>query len=137
MAGSKNKQISFVAATEEVAEWEDRAERQDLSRSEWARQKIRAGMRLWEANGGFNHDEFDQLLQGGESKTGESRGDGSAESQIKQLIKRNLSVTEPVGQSELEAVMIDVMNDALYDLQQKDEIEHIPGEGYRQLTSDE
>lgn len=137
MAGSKNKQISFVTAAEEVAEWEDRAERQDLSRSEWARQKIRTGMRLWEADGSFNHDEFDQLLEGGQSKTRGDRDDGSVESQIKQLIERNLSVTEPVGQEELEAVMIDVMNDALYDLQQNDEIEHIPGEGYRQRTSDE
>ena len=137
MAGSNNKQISFVAAAEEVTEWEHRAEQQDLSRSEWARQKIRAGMRLWDASGIFNHDEFDQLFQEDQVDTHTNRGSDSAESQIEELIKRNLSVTDPVAQGELQEVMIEVMNDALYELQQEGEIEHVPGDGYRQLTKNE
>lgn len=137
MAGANQKQISFVAAVEEVTEWERRAEQQELSRSEWVRQKIRAGMQLWDATGDFNHEQFDQVFQEGQTDTSGTHGGNSAESQVRELLIRNLSVTEPISQEELQEVMIEVMNDALYDLQQKGDVEHVPGEGYRQLTNNE
>jgi hypothetical protein len=137
MTETNDKQISFVAAAEEVEEWDRRADQQDLSRSEWARQKIRTGMRLWDATGDFKHAQFDQLLKDGQASTSETRDGISGESQVKELIKRNLSTTDPIPQAELQDVLIDVMNDALYELQQEGEIEHVPGDGYRQLTNHE
>lgn len=137
MTNSNIKQISFTAPTEEVEEWEERADHQDLSRSAWARQRIRTGMRLWDATGDFNQDQFEQVFQGEQNSTTASSSGDSAKSQVKELIKRNLSVTEPVAQAELKDVIIEVMNEALYELQQDREVEHVPGEGYRQLRNNE
>lgn len=137
MASSSQKPVSFTAPVGEVDEWEKQAEKQDLSRSEWVRQRIRAGMRLWDSEGDFNPEELDRVLQTKQNSASGSSTGNSAESQVRDLIMRNLSVTEPIEVEELQEIVIDVMNGALYDLQQESQVEHVPGEGYRQLKNDD
>lgn len=135
MVQKSQKPVSFTAPAEEVTEWDDLSNQQGLSRSEWLRQRVRAGARLWNSAGDFNNERFEQIFE--ESQGTTRSQDGIESTPVTELIKRNLSTTEPVSESELEALVSEMMYDALHDLQEEGEIKHIPGKGYKRRPTDD
>jgi len=131
MTSRSQAPVSFTAPADEVEEWDQRADQQGLSRSEWLRQRVRAGTRLWSATGDFNHETLDALFE-----ATDTQNDADA-TQLAALLERNLSTTTTVPESELEEIVSDLMYDTLHDLQEAGKIKHVPGRGYKLATDDD
>lgn len=131
MTSRSQAPVSFTAPADEVENWDQRADQQGLSRSEWLRQRVRAGTRFWSATGDFNHETLDALFE-----ATDAQNDADA-TQLAALLERNLSTTTTVPESELEEIVSDLMYDTLHDLQEAGKIKHIPGQGYKLATDDD
>lgn len=131
MASHSQAPVSFTAPAEEVEEWGRRADQQGLSRSEWMRQQVRAGMRLWSATGDFNHDSLEALFEAAGTRSGTSTPSTANSTQLAALLEKNLSTTTTVPESELEEIVSELMYETLQDLQEAEKIKHVPGEGYK------
>lgn len=137
MTSRSQAPVSFTAPADEVEEWDQRAEQQGLSRSEWLRQRIRAGHRLWSATGDFNHETLNALFEATDTQASTDTQSDTDATQLAALLEQNLSTTTTVPESDLEDIVSDLMYDTLHDLQEAGKIKHVPGRGYKLATDDE
>lgn len=132
--------IAVSVSEEEKEEYESRADLHGIPTSRWVRRCIRVATRLWDADGGFNRDTLDawyEQIEGfelPESTSSTSQGRSPTTYEIHRLIVRELATAEPTQIDEIqELVTQEVVNSALYELQQEGEVEHVPGRGYKKL----
>lgn len=110
------------------------------SRSQFVRERLRAGVMLWEASGGFDTELLDrpfddQQNASEDSLTDHDRSDALAE--VRHSICRKLSTSDPTSIQELEAAIVrDLVADALYDLQQQGRVENVPTKGYTKVADE-
>lgn len=129
--------ISVIISEEEKKEYDKRAEARDLNTSQWVRRCIRTSTQLWDTDGGFDRATFkawfeqieDVDLPDNDSSQGQTR---SIDTEIHRLVLRELSTTEPTDLKEIQELVTEqIVRDALYELQQEQKIENIPGKGYQ------
>lgn len=101
------------------------------SRSEWLRWRLRTGVQLWDCTGRIDIESVDELVEeGGQNENHPP----ASESEIKRCIVHHLSTREIATLDELqEAVFDELVIDALYELLKEEEVENVPGSGYRSL----
>ena len=113
------------------------SDEQGITQTEYARRRLRAGMLLWDASGGFDVDSLDDLSKGKLPNSEPSSNDTTEVSDIATVIRQNLSQDEPTPlQSDSEDDIVDIVvkglvTDALSDLMDSGEIENVPGQGYQ------
>lgn len=110
--------------------------------SKYARRRLRAGMRLWDASGNFDPHELDKPFERDQATSNEHNDSHQPAVQssgtIKQVIYRNLSTTDPTKiESDaddetdiIDLVIEDLVVSALEELQEEDKITHKPRQGY-------
>jgi len=101
------------------------------SRSEWLRWRLRTGVHLWGCNGQIDLELVDEIVE-------DSRQTGNdlsnSDSEIKRCIVHHLSTNEIATLDELqEAVFEELVIEALYELLKEEQVENVPGSGYRNL----
>lgn len=112
------------------------SEEQGIDQTEYARRRLRAGMLLWDASGGFDIARLDDLSKG-KLPNSESSSDTTEVSDIATVIKQNLSKDEPTPlRSDSEDDIVDIVvnglvTDALSELMDSGEVENVPGKGYQ------
>lgn len=125
-----NIKISGITEKEEDR-YKEAADEVGLSLSEYLRKQIRTGERFWAASGRFDHGEFNRLIAGEEIQN-DSSGSTQAESDVKNIIYRELSTTKATPVEELEDLVVeDLVLDALDELMDHGEVRFDPRErGY-------
>ncbi len=135
MGNSKQVKISGLRDREKeriVTE----SEEQGIDQTEYARRRLRTGMLLWDASGGFDVARLDDLSKG-KLPNSESSSDTTEVSDIATVIKQNLSKDEPTPlRSDSEDDIVDIVvnglvTDALSELMDSGEVENVPGKGYQ------
>jgi hypothetical protein len=112
------------------------SEEQGIDQTEYARRRLRTGMLLWDASGGFDVARLDDLSKG-KLPNSESSSDTTEVSDIATVIKQNLSKDEPTPlRSDSEDDIVDIVvnglvTDALSELMDSGEVENVPGKGYQ------
>lgn len=100
------------------------------SRSEWLRWRLRAGVRLWDADGQLDPERLNTALE--ETETTPRVSSPSQKSNLKEVIESDLSTSEPTSFDDLcDVVVEELVSTALYELQNEGRVEHVPGKGYR------
>ena len=113
------------------------SDEQGIDQTEYARRRLRAGMLLWDASGGFDLDSLDDLSKGKLPNSESSTSNTTEVSDIATVIRQNLSQHEPTPlQSDSEDDIVDIVinglvADALSELMDSEEIENVPGQGYQ------
>lgn len=115
------------------------SDEQGIDQTEYVRRRFRAGMLLWDASGGFDVNNLDNLSNGKLPNSEPSSSETTEVSDIATVIRQNLSQDEPTplhSDSEDEDDIVDIVvnrlvTDALYELMDSGEIENVPGEGYQ------
>lgn len=131
-----NINISGLADQEKEEYTKKAKESGATSRSEWLRWRLRAGVRLWDADGKFNRERLDATLEEETKRIVNPTSGG--QSDLKDVIESNLSTTEPTSFDGLcEIVVEELVTTALYELQKEDRVDHIPGKGYRKSWKDD
>ena len=122
--------VEIGGLTEEEKEMMDTlADEADMSTSQWARYRLRAGHRLWDAGGNFDIKEVQQRL---DLETPEETDEESVSptGRIRQVIKRNLSTDRGMDQDEIEDLITEeAISEALGELIDEGEIEYSPRKG--------
>lgn len=118
---------------QEKEEYTKKAERSGAkSRSEWLRWRLRAGVRLWDANGKFDRESLDNAFKGDETRTQMVQSPSKDQSDLKDVIENNLSATDSTSFDDLcDIVVEELVSTALYELEKEERVEHVPGKGYR------
>lgn len=123
---------------EEKEKYTEQAEAAGQSHGGWCRDRLRAGVLLWET-GAFDRDALDAAIGGDEDstrRTGGSSGVGGGEtSAMAERVHANLGINEYTTIDELTELLFDQLEaevaDALKQLSDDDRIEHHPAKGYR------
>ena len=108
-----------------------------IKQTHYARKRLRAGMLLWDASGGFDLDSLDDLSNGKLPRSESPSSNTTEVSDVAAVIRQNLSQHEPTPlESESEDDIVDIVvkeliTDALSELMDTGEVENIPGKGYQ------
>jgi len=130
--------ISLSGLSDEEKELiEDRADEAGMKTAAFARTRLRAGLRLWDAGGNFDVLEMQKRL-GKEVETQDASeptepASAAGQDRFSKQIKRNLPTAEDdaVPIDELQATISQaVMTDVLDELRDAGEVEYITGKGY-------
>jgi hypothetical protein len=114
-------------------------EHTDGNISKYARQRLRAGRRLWNTSGKLDEQELNRPLNRDENdNTSTSPQSNSVRSDIKETIYANLSTSDPIPiESEdssendlVDLIIEDVVVEAIERLQREGRIQHKPRKGY-------
>lgn len=114
-------------------------EHTDGNVSKYARQRLRAGRRLWNASGKLDEQELNRPLNRDKNdNTSISPQSNSVRSDIKETIYANLSTSDPIpieseNNSEndlVDLIIEDVVVEAIEQLQREGRIQHKPRKGY-------
>jgi len=115
-------------------------EHTDGNTSKYARQRLRAGRRVWKSSGELNKKELNRPLDRNETdSTGTSIQSNSLGANVKEIIYKNLSTSDPMpiesdddsGEDDLVNLVIeDVVVEAVEQLQKEGKIQHKPRKGY-------
>lgn len=119
---------------DEIERMKSQAEEEGLSLSRWARYRLRAGDKLWDASGDFDVAEFDDLFNSKEVSTASQKPNNNG-SGLSDTILANLSSTGATSVDELTEIVVDqLIAEALDDLQEKGKIQFSAREeGYKKL----
>jgi len=114
-------------------------EHTDGNTSKYARQRLRAGRRVWKSSGELDEKELNRPLDRNESdSTRRSIQSNSLGANVKEIIHKNLSTSDPMpiesdddGEDDLVNLVVeDVVVDAVEQLQKEGKIQHKPRKGY-------
>ena len=114
-------------------------EHTDGNISKYARQRLRAGRRMWNASGKLDEQELNRPLNKNKNdNTSTSSQSNSVRTDIKETIYANLSTSDPIPiESEdnsendlVDLVIEDVVVEAIEHLQKEGKIQHKPRKGY-------
>jgi hypothetical protein len=127
----------------EVEQIEDEAEiATDGNVAKYARRRLRAGMRLWDASGNFNPHELDKPFERESEAYHEHNDTHQTSTQstetIKQVLYNNLSTSDPIKIDSdnddetdiIDLVIEDLVITALEELQDESKITYKPRKGY-------
>ena len=108
----------------EKEKMEQLADECDMSTSEWARYRLRAGWRIWDASGNFDVVELEESLELDDASS--STTDNEKEnSQLKNILLRNLSVDDALGREEVNNLLTEkAIGEVLAQLREEGKIEY-------------
>lgn len=111
------------------------------NRSKYARQRLRAGRRLWNASGELHEEKLDKPLARDKEESNSASTPAqtsSLGSSVKEVIYKNLSTSDPIPIESDESnkddlvdlVIEDVVVEAIEQLQREEKVQHKPRKGY-------
>jgi hypothetical protein len=117
----------------EIEKFRQRAEQQDCSMAQFGRRSLRISANLWDADGKFDREKYDEFLdvEDGYTVSGNEKSVGGNQENSKDLIMRELSTSNPLDFDEIADRVIDnLIGDALNELQEEGKITYYANEGY-------